>query len=81
METANGVKIAGAPNMAGRMGADASAVYACNLIAFATLLVKDGELKPIWNIEILKTALVTHGGRIVHPALHPSLAPRGRRKA
>ena len=58
METANGVKIAGAPNMAGRMSADASAVYACNLIAFATLLVKDGELKPIWNIEILKTALV-----------------------
>ena len=67
--TAGGVKIVGIANLAGRVATDASALYARNLVAFTTLLVKDGELKPDLEDEILKAALVTHGGEIVHPQL------------
>ncbi len=67
--TQNGVKIVGIPNLAGRVATDASALYARNLVAFAALLVRDGELKPDLEDEILKAALVTHGGEIVNPQL------------
>ncbi|HVY33381.1 MAG TPA: Re/Si-specific NAD(P)(+) transhydrogenase subunit alpha [Caulobacteraceae bacterium] len=68
--TANGVKILGIPNLPGRIAADASALYARNLLAFAGLLIgKDGVLAPDLEDEILKAALVAHGGQIVHPSL------------
>jgi NAD(P) transhydrogenase subunit alpha len=69
VETANGVKIVGIPNLAGKVPTDASALYARNLVAFATLLVKNGALEPDFDDEILKAALVTHGGEIANPAL------------
>jgi len=66
----NGVKILGIPNLAGRVAADASALYARNLIAFSGLLFdKDGAFAPDFEDEILKAALVTKGGEIVHPNL------------
>ena len=65
-----GVKIVGFPNLAGRIAADASALYARNLVNFAGLLInKEGALAPDFEDEILKAALVTQGGNIVHPAL------------
>ncbi len=64
--TANGVQIVGWTNMAGRIAADASALYARNLVAFAGLLVKDGTLAVDLEDEILKAAAVTHGGAVVH---------------
>ena len=64
--TTNGVKIVGWTNMAGRIAADASALYARNLVAFAGLLVKDGALAVDLEDEILKAAAVTHGGTVVH---------------
>jgi NAD(P) transhydrogenase subunit alpha len=68
--TKNGVKILGIPNLPGRIAADASNLYARNLVAFATLLVdKDGKFAPDFEDEILKAALVTRGGKVVHPAL------------
>ena len=67
--TANGVKILGIPNLPGRIAADASALYARNLLAFAGLLIKDGALAPDLEDEILKAALVAHGGQITNPAL------------
>jgi NAD(P) transhydrogenase subunit alpha len=67
--TANGVKILGIPNLPGRIAADASALYAKNLLAFAGLLIKDGALALDLEDEILKAALVAQGGQIVHPAL------------
>ena len=69
VQTSNGAKILGIPNLAGRVAADASALYARNLVAFATLLVKDGKLEPDLEDEILRAALVTHGGEITNPAL------------
>jgi NAD(P) transhydrogenase subunit alpha len=68
--TANGVSILGAPNLPGRIAADASALYARNLMAFAGLLLdKDGAFAPDYEDEILKAALVTQGGAVVHPNL------------
>jgi NAD(P) transhydrogenase subunit alpha len=64
-----GVKIVGYTNLAGRIAADASNLYARNLLAFAGLLVnKEGALAPDLEDEILKAALLTHDGAIVHPA-------------
>ena len=68
--TANGAKILGAPNLPGRIATDASALYARNLMAFAGLLLdKEGKLAPDYDDEILKAALVTQGGAIVHAGL------------
>ena len=65
-----GVKIVGLPNLPGRIAADASALYARNLLAFAALLVnEEGQLEPNFEDEILKAALLTRDGDIVHPAL------------
>ncbi|HEY3696872.1 Re/Si-specific NAD(P)(+) transhydrogenase subunit alpha [Phenylobacterium sp.] len=68
--TPNGVKILGFPNLPGRVAADASALYARNLMAFAGLLLDEaGALAPDYEDEILKAALVVRGGAVVHPAL------------
>ena len=64
--TANGVQIVGWTNMAGRIPADASALYARNLAAFVGLMVADGVLTVDLEDEILKAAAVTHGGAVVH---------------
>ena len=73
VETANGARIVGIPNLPGRIAADASNLYARNLFNFAGLLVtKDGALAPDYEDEILKGALVTKDGAVVHPALKPA---------
>ena len=62
-------KIVGYANLAGRIAADASSLYARNLHAFAGLLFnKDGALATDLEDEILKAALLTKDGAIVHPA-------------
>jgi NAD(P) transhydrogenase subunit alpha len=68
--TKNGVKILGVANLPGRIAADASALYARNLTAFAGLFLnKEGQFAPDYEDEILKAALVTQGGAVVHPQL------------
>ena len=68
--TKNGAKILGVPNLPGRIPNDASALYARNLFAFAGLFLdKEGKFAPDYEDEILKAALVTQGGAIVHPNL------------
>ena len=68
-----GVKIVGIANMPGRIAADASALYARNLIAFVGLLVdKEGALIAAPDDEILTAARVTQGGAVSHPALQPA---------
>ena len=64
-----GVKIVGFSNLPGRIAADASSLYARNLVAFTALLVKDGEMAPDYEDEILKGALITKDGQLVHPSL------------
>lgn len=68
--TANGAKILGKANLPGRIATDASALYARNLFAFAGLFLnKEGQFAPDYEDEILKAALVTKDGAVVHPSL------------
>jgi NAD(P) transhydrogenase subunit alpha len=68
--TKNGVKILGVANLPGRIAADASALYARNLMAFSGLFMDaEGQFAPNYEDEILKAALVTQGGAVVHPNL------------
>ena len=64
--TANGVSIVGHTNLPGRIAADASSLYAKNLVAFVGLMIKDGALALDLEDEILKASAVTHGGIVVH---------------
>jgi NAD(P) transhydrogenase subunit alpha len=64
-----GVTIVGFASLAGRIAADASALYARNLTAFAALLVKDGAVTPDFDDEILAASLVARNGAVVRPAL------------
>ena len=64
--TANGVSIVGHTNLPGRIAADASALYAKNLVAFVGLMIVDGALALDMEDEILKASVVTHGGAVVH---------------
>ncbi len=66
----NGVKVAGFTNLPGRVAADASALYARNLLALLPLLTgEDGGFSPKWDDEIVKAAVLTKDGAVVHPAL------------
>jgi NAD(P) transhydrogenase subunit alpha len=68
--TDTGVTIVGLANLPGRVAADASALYARNLLSFTGLLLnKEGALAPDLEDEILKAALLTREGRVVHPNL------------
>jgi NAD(P) transhydrogenase subunit alpha len=60
----------GHPNLPGRIATDASALYARNLFALSSLFLnKEGAFAPDFEDEILKAALVTQGGAVVHPSL------------
>jgi len=73
--TANGVKIVGHANVPSRIAADASQLYARNLLAFLALLVdKEGKLRIDTSDEIVKAALLTLDGAVVNPALMPAPA-------
>lgn len=64
-----GVKVIGYPNLPSRIASDSSALYARNLLNFVQPMV-DKESKKIKinkEDEIIKAALVTDGGQIVHP--------------
>jgi H+-translocating NAD(P) transhydrogenase subunit alpha len=69
VSTANGVQIAGYLNMAGRMAATASSLYAKNLYAFLETMIDKANKKIAVNFEdeLVKATLLTHGGAVVHP--------------
>jgi NAD(P) transhydrogenase subunit alpha len=67
--TPNGVKIIGPANMPSRIAADASQLYARNLLSFLALLVKDKELKIDTADEIIKATLLTENGAVINPLL------------
>ena len=70
--TANGVRMIGHLNVPSRIAADASALYARNLLSFLALIVdKEGRLAIDPNDEIVKATLLTRDGAVVNPALTP----------
>jgi len=62
-----GVKIVGAVNIAGRLPATASSLYAKNLLAFVeTLVSKDTkELAINWDDELVKATCLTRNGEVI----------------
>jgi NAD(P) transhydrogenase subunit alpha len=71
-----GVKIVGHLNVAGRLAASASALYARNLYAFVETLV-DKESKALaikWDDELVKATNLTRDGAVVHAAFQPKAA-------
>ncbi|MCR9268036.1 MAG: NAD(P)(+) transhydrogenase (Re/Si-specific) subunit alpha, partial [Alphaproteobacteria bacterium] len=65
-----GVKIAGYANLAGRLAADSSALYAKNLANLLPLLIdEDGKKAPHWDDEVIQGMALTKGGDVVHPTL------------
>jgi NAD(P) transhydrogenase subunit alpha len=71
-----GVKIVGHLNVAGRLAASASALYAKNLYTFVETLIdkKEKQLAINWDDEIVKGTLLTREGAIVHPSFMPKTA-------
>jgi NAD(P) transhydrogenase subunit alpha len=68
--TPNGVKIIAPLNMPSRIAADASQLYARNLLSFLALLIDtDKKLKVDTADEIIKATLLTKNGAVVNPAL------------
>ncbi|WP_395404858.1 Re/Si-specific NAD(P)(+) transhydrogenase subunit alpha [Pseudoduganella sp. UC29_106] len=59
----HGVHIVGEPNLACHVAADASALYARNVLDFLKLIIdKEDKLSIDYEDEILKATLVCHGG-------------------
>jgi NAD(P) transhydrogenase subunit alpha len=72
----NGVKVVGHLNVAGRIAASASSLYAKNLYAFLEILV-DKPSKALavkWDDEIVKATALTRDGVITHPSFAPKSA-------
>src|SRR5437763_182076 len=72
----NGVKIVGYTNVAGRLAASASSLYAKNLLNFLDILVdkKEKKLAVNWDDEIVKATALTKDGAVVHPSFQPKSA-------
>src|SRR5437763_5430045 len=71
-----GVKIGGYTNMAGRLAASASGLYAKNLLTFLEILIdkKEKKLAINWDDEIVKGTALTRDGAVVHPNFMPKTA-------
>jgi len=74
--TVEGVKIVGYVNMAARLAASASALYAKNLFALLEILIdkKAKALAVKWDDDIVKATVLTRDGAIVHPSFAPKSA-------
>lgn len=64
-----GVQVVGYPNMAGRIAASASALYAKNLMTFLeTMVDKDTKSLAVNRTdELIKATMLTDGGEVVNP--------------
>ena len=72
----NGVKIVGFTNVAGRLAASASGLYAKNLFTFLETMIdkKEKKLALNWDDELIKGTALTRDGAIVHPNFKPKAA-------
>ena len=69
-------KIVGYSNVAGRLAATASSLYAKNLLAFLDVLIdkKTKALSINWDDDIVKATALTRDGAVVHPNFKPKSA-------
>ena len=71
-----GVTVIGYANVAGRIAASASALYARNLYAFIETMVDKGTKEFAVNAEdeLVKATMLTHAGAVVHPTFAAAAA-------
>jgi len=64
-----GVKVIAYSNVAGRVAASASLLYAKNLLTFLETLISKETKDVAINLEdeLVKATMLTHGGQVVHP--------------
>jgi H+-translocating NAD(P) transhydrogenase subunit alpha len=69
----DGVKIVGFPNLAGRVPASASSLYARNLFAFIeTMIDKAAKALAVnWDDDLVKATALTRDGAVIHPNFQP----------
>src|SRR6202045_2029763 len=69
----DGVKIVGYPNVAGRVAASASSLYARNLFSFIETMIDKANkaLAVNWDDELVKATALTKDGAVVHPNFQP----------
>jgi NAD(P) transhydrogenase subunit alpha len=69
----DGIKIVGQPNLAGRVAASASNLYARNLFSFIeTLVDKSAQALSVkWDDELVKATALTKDGAVIHPNFQP----------
>lgn len=71
----NGVSIIGLLNIPSRLSADASALYAKNLLNFISPMVNaEKQFSANWQDEIIAATVLTRAGEIVHPNFKPATA-------
>jgi len=69
----DGVTIDGTSNIPGSMPVHASELYAKNITAFLTYMIKDGELQLDLEDEIISGAMYTHHGEITNEPTEEAL--------
>jgi H+-translocating NAD(P) transhydrogenase subunit alpha len=69
----DGVKIVGYTNVAGRVAASASSLYARNLLAFIETMIDKASkaLAVNWDDELVKATALTKDGAVIHPNFLP----------
>ena len=69
-------KIVGYLNVAGRIAASASALYAKNLLTFLETMIDKNEKKLAvkWDDELITATMLTKDGAVVHPNFQPKTA-------
>ena len=70
-----GVKILGIPNLAGRVAASASSLYARNLLSFIETMIDKASktLAVNWDDELVKATALTKDGAVIHPNFQPKV--------
>jgi proton-translocating NAD(P)+ transhydrogenase subunit alpha len=70
---ADGVKIVGYTNVAGRVAQSASSLYARNLFSFIETMVDkpNKALAVNWDDELVKATALTKDGAVIHPNFQP----------
>src|SRR5690242_17979380 len=69
----DGIKIVGYTNVAGRVAASASGLYARNLFSFIETMVDKANkaLAVNWDDELVKATALTKDGAVIHPNFQP----------
>ncbi|WP_323813751.1 Re/Si-specific NAD(P)(+) transhydrogenase subunit alpha [Cellvibrio sp. NN19] len=69
----NGVSIIGLLNIPSRLSADASALYAKNILNFLTPMMNaEKQFNVNWQDEIIAATVLTRDGAVVHPNFKPA---------